>query len=192
MLHRRLLVGLQLILLLFRLIVGGHFIWLLIWSLLVRPCRLIGVNPVLVDQISLVGIFGKCQSWGEEEGKGTKPGQAHKRCLCWCEGKGWTGLEVVARVEVVTSRGPAHLPTCPPHNHRSAAALQHPAWIVQSDMYFQDIESTLLQQISKKLFFLLFLFLFLQTYSKVPHSQKLGGYYTSKTLEFENSQILWI
>ena len=114
MLHRRLLVGLQLILLLFRLIVGGHFIWLLIWSLLVRPCRLIGVNPVLVDQISLVGIFGKCQSWGEEEGKGTKPGQAHKRCLCWCEGKGWTGLEVVARVEVVTSRGPAHLPTCPP------------------------------------------------------------------------------
>ena len=111
LLHIGLLVGLQLILLLFRLIMGGHFIWLLIWTLLVRPCRLIGVNPVLVDQISLVGIFGKCQSWGEEEGKGTKPGQAHKRCLCWCEGKGWTGLEVVARVEVVTSRGPAHLPT---------------------------------------------------------------------------------
>ena len=123
MLHRRLLVGLQLILLLFRLIVGGHFIWLLIWSLLVRPCRLIGVNPVLVDQISLVRILGKCQSWGEdEESKKTKHGRALKRCLCWCEEKwtGWKGLEVVARVEEVTSRGPAHLPTCPPAHLPSA------------------------------------------------------------------------
>ena len=59
LLHIGLLVGLQLILLLFRLIVGGHFIWLLIWTLLVRPCRLIGVNPVLVDQICLVRILGK-------------------------------------------------------------------------------------------------------------------------------------
>ena len=149
MLHIGLLVGLQLILLLFRLIVGGHFIWLLIWTLLVRPCRLIGVNPVLVDQICLVRILGKCKSKGEEEGKKTKHGRALKRCLCWCEEKwtGWKGLEVVARVEEVTSRGPAHLPSA---HHTTTGRLLHfsiPPGFCRAicTMYILDLESTFVQ-----------------------------------------------
>ena len=83
-LHIGLLIRLQLILLLFCLVVSGHFVRFLIGTLLIVPSLvtscLVGVVLVLVYKICLIPILSERKSWKEDQGKIQRHAKAWAGC----------------------------------------------------------------------------------------------------------------